>query len=348
VKTVWIDLDNAPHVLFFSPIIRHLEGDGHRVLVTVRDFGYTEDLARQAGLDVTCVGKHPGANLTRKALAIADRSVRLAAWTRGRNIDVAVSHGSRGLAVGATLARIPSLIMFDYEFVSTGLFSRLSTRLLLPEALRETAVGAGSRSEVRFYPGLKEEVYLGAGEPRLDLRSELGIADDRVVALLRPPATSAHYHHRDSEGVFQIVLDRVAADASAFGVVAPRTAEQAARVAAQLPDPASFHILEQPVDGPSLILASDLVVGGGGTMNREAAALGVPVFSIFSGPVGAIDRQLSEEGRLTLVRGPDDAARIALRANDRRNLAERMARLRERSRSLTRLVADEILDLATR
>ena len=299
MKTVWIDLDNAPHVLFFSPIIRHLEGGGHRVVVTVRDFGYTEVLARQAGLDITRVGRHPGANKALKALAIAHRAVRLAGWTRGRGVDVAVSHGSRGLAVGAYLARIPSLILFDYEFVSTGLFSGLSTRLLLPDALRDTAVGRTSTSEVRFYPGLKEEVYLGAGEPRLDLRTELGIPEDRVVALLRPPATSAHYHHRDSEGIFRIVLDRVASDASAFGVVAPRTAEQARRVADQLPDRASFRILEEPADGPSLILASDLVVGGGGTMNREAAALGVPVYSIFSGPVGAIDRQLAEDGRLT-------------------------------------------------
>ena len=65
-------------------------------------------------------------------------------------------------------------------------------------------------------------------------------------------------------------------------------------------------IPEHAVDGINLIWFSDLVVSGGGTMNREAAALGVPVYSIFRGKIGAVDRQLQQEGRLRLIESVED------------------------------------------
>ena len=65
-------------------------------------------------------------------------------------------------------------------------------------------------------------------------------------------------------------------------------------------------IPEKVVDGLNLIWNSDLVISGGGTMNREAAALGVPVYSIFRGKIGAVDRYLSENGRLTLIKNIED------------------------------------------
>ena len=48
---------------------------------------------------------------------------------------------------------------------------------------------------------------------------------------------------------------------------------------------------------------ADALVSAGGTMNREAAVLGTPVWSIFEGPLGAVDE-------LLVARGPaEDAAR---------------------------------------
>ena len=41
-------------------------------------------------------------------------------------------------------------------------------------------------------------------------------------------------------------------------------------------------------------------------MNREAAALGVPVYSIFRGTTGAVDKYLEEEGRLTMLKSVED------------------------------------------
>jgi uncharacterized protein len=77
-------------------------------------------------------------------------------------------------------------------------------------------------------------------------------------------------------------------------------------------------IPKQVLDGLNLIWHSDLVISGGGTMNREAAALGVPVYSIFRGTIGAVDHFLSGEHRLVLLESPADLApKLKVQRRDR-------------------------------
>ena len=47
-------------------------------------------------------------------------------------------------------------------------------------------------------------------------------------------------------------------------------------------------------------------------MNREAASLGVKVYSIFRGKTGAVDRHLSEAGRLRMIESPEEINEIKL------------------------------------
>ena len=77
-------------------------------------------------------------------------------------------------------------------------------------------------------------------------------------------------------------------------------------MAGELFESAKMLIPASAVDGPNLVWHSDLVISGGGTMNREAAALGVPVYSIFRGQIGAVDRHLSATGCLVLLEGVED------------------------------------------
>jgi hypothetical protein len=65
-------------------------------------------------------------------------------------------------------------------------------------------------------------------------------------------------------------------------------------------------IPDRVVEGPNLIWHSDFVISGGGTMNREAAALNVPVYSIFRGKTGAVDRYLVDKGLLTMIGKKED------------------------------------------
>ncbi|MEJ2722667.1 MAG: DUF354 domain-containing protein [bacterium] len=344
MRTVWIDLDNAPHVPFFAPLIEEFERRGHEVLVTVRDHGYTCALADQRGIRYTAVGRHAGKNMAMKVGGTLSRVWNLARWARGRRIDAAVSHGSRSLVIACAFLRIPTVTMYDYEFVSTSVFNKLSTKVLLPDILPESVtrqIGLhGNR--VAKYPGLKEEVYLGDIEPDRSILSEIGVSGDDVLIVVRPPATTAHYHNPLSERIMQMLLDRISSSEKTVGVVTPRTAAQAASIMKDLKDPGKFRVLEKPVNGLNLIAHSELVVGGGGTMNREAALLGVPVYSVFTGKIGTIDRALAERGRLVFVRTLDDVGRVVFEKRDRVDYAAETAARKVRSAELTAFICDEV------
>ncbi len=347
MASIWIDLDNAPHVPFFTPLISTLNENGHNVLVTVRDYGYTHNLIEQQGIPHTLIGRHSGKNPFLKVAGLSSRVLSLALWASGRKIDVAVSHGSRALVLASSLLRIPCVTMYDYEFVSTGIFNRLSSLVLLPDALPDELLASLHLSPDRIckYPGLKEEVYLGNFTPDRSVLDTLEVQQDEILIALRPPATAAHYHNPDSERIFQAVLDRISADPQAVGIVLPRTAEQAEVVRKSLKNPLNFRILSRPVHGLNLIWHCDLVVGGGGTMNRESALLGVPVYSLFMGKIGAIDRMLSEQGRLIMMRREEDVTRIKFEKREKPDLREQMDVWKARSTQLVEFISGEILKM---
>lgn len=344
MRTVWIDLDNAPHVPFFAPLIGELKNRGHQTLVTVRDHGYTCAIADQLAIDYTPVGRHPGKNLFMKVGGTLNRVAALTRWARGRQIDAAMSHGSRSLVIASTFLRIPCVTMYDYEFVSTAVFNKLSSKVLLPDILpdRLTKKIGLPDERVAKYPGLKEEVYLGDFEPDGAILDKLGVSGDDILVVVRPPATTAHYHNPLSEEIMQMLLDRISEAENVVGVVTPRTAEQGESIRRNLKNPGVFRVLTKPVNGLNLIAHSDLVVGGGGTMNREAALLGVPVFSVFTGKVGTIDRELAEHGQLVLVRNLEDVDLVVFAKRDKLDFAAQSEKRKARSAELAAFICDEL------
>ena len=305
---VWIDVTNSPHVPFFRPLVGLLDARGHEVTLTARDFAQTLELLEDAGLEHTVVGPpHGGASRAGKARAMASRLAALRRFARGRGFDVALSHASHELPLAARSLGIPSAYAFDYEFarVQHGLGCRAATRVVVPETIpqdRLDPLGARAR-KVRRYPGLKEEYYLDGFEADDRVLEALGVDRTRLLAVLRTPPEVSLYHLHGSP-LFTAVLERLGGDPSVQAVVLPRTAEQrAAASALRLP---SLLVPERAVDALSLVALADLVVSAGGTMNREAVALGTPVYTIFSGRMGAVDEQLVREGRLRLLDAPDD------------------------------------------
>jgi hypothetical protein len=159
------------------------------------------------------------------------------------------------------------------------------------------------------YPGLKEDVYIHRFQPDRSILSRLGISAEEVVVTLRPPATQAHYHSPESDLLFAETLRFLADKPHIRVVLLPRNAKQKKQLRkdwAALIAAGRVLIPEAPVNGLNLIWFSDLVISGGGTMSREAAALGVPVYSIFRGTIGAVDQSLAHQGRLTLIENPRD------------------------------------------
>jgi hypothetical protein len=305
---VWIDVSNSPQVPFFHPLVDLLHARGHDVDVTTREFAQTIELLSLHGIEYEVVGPpHGGAGAAGKARSMAGRLRELRRFARGRGFDIALSHASHELPMVARSLGIPSSYAFDYEFARTqhGLGCRAATRVVVPEAIPQSRLGRlGARaSKVRRYPGLKEEYYLYGFIPNSSVLDDLGIDRERVLVVVRTPPEVSLYH-RHGNPLFDDVLERLGTDPAIHVVVLPRTDEQRATVRRRgLP---SLIVPESAIDAQSLVALSDLVVSAGGTMNREAVALGVPVYTTFAGELGAVDEMLVGDGRLRVLDSAND------------------------------------------
>ncbi len=310
---VWIDLTNSPHVLVMRPVIELLRADGHEVRVTARDFAQTLALCERLGIEHEAIGHHRGERLGAKAVGLASRSTALVRWARadarahvGRGFDVALGHGSNDVSVAAALLRIPSSTMFDYEWatVQHNVNCRLARAVVVPDAIPpERLYRYGAKGKIRAYVGLKEEYYLADFEPHAAVLEELSLDRARPIVVVRTPPEVSLYHRFEND-LFAGVLDVLRAAAAERGVqpvVLPRVASQRAELAG-VP---GFVVPERAIDAQSLIAHADLVISAGGTMNREAVALGVPVYTTFEGRPGAVDERLIGEGRMRRLEDPE-------------------------------------------
>jgi uncharacterized protein len=305
-KKIWIDLDNSPHVPFFRPIIDELRRKGYEVFLTARDAYQVRELLKYYGVDGKVIGRHYGKHKILKAIGTCWRAVVLTAMVWKEKPDISVCHGSRGCLITSKVLGVPNLTLTDYEFTAT-VPSMRPTWVMVPSVV---AYGQGVDGPIIMkYPGIKEDVYLSRFTPDRNLRSRLGIPEDALLVTVRPPATEAHYHNPEAEVLLKAALDRFVGDPDARIVLLPRNKRQDAELREAWRDGlASGKILipDHVEDGMNLIWNSDLVISGGGTMNREAAAMRVPVYSIFRGKIGAVDRYLADEGRLVLLESVED------------------------------------------
>lgn len=310
---IWVDCTAAAHPLVLRPVIERLEARGHEVFVTAREYGQTLGILERLGIPYTAVGSHGGASTLGKGAALAGRSARLAWLVRRRRPDLALAHGSVDLAVVSALRHIPSVQMQDYEHAGwqRRISFRFARRVLVPEAIpleRLERIGA-TRAKLVQYPGLKEEYYLADFEPDPAVLGELGLDREKVLAVVRPPPETSEYHAPND--LYWRVIERLAGDGEVQAVAIPRTKRQAAEL--RRFNFANLRVPGRAVDAQSLIAHADLVVSAGGTMNREAVALGTPVFTTFAGRMGGVDERLIAEGRLRVL---EDANELPLRKRE--------------------------------
>ena len=302
---VWVDFTASAHPLVFRPLVRLLERQGHEVEITARDYAQTLQLISSHDMSATVLGRHGGRSPLGKYRQMRGRLRALRAWARGRRFDLALAHGSHELTMTARRLDIPSATTFDYEWawLQHQLGCRAATRVVVPESIppeRLARYGA-TPPRLRQYPGLKEEYYLADFEPDDAVLGEWRIDRGRVLVVLRPPPDVSLYH-RQSNPLFPLTLEHLGTLDDVHAFVIPRTEEQRDYVRSlELP---SVIVPDEAVDAQSLIAFSDVVVSAGGTMNREAAALGVPVYTTYGGRLGGVDEELIRQGRLRPLTDP--------------------------------------------
>jgi predicted glycosyltransferase len=282
-----------------------LEARGDEVEITAREYAQTLQLIEQHGMKATVIGHHGGRSRFGKARQLTSRLHALREWARGRDFDIALAHGSHELTMTARRLGIASSTTFDYEYawLQHELGCRAATKVVVPESIPpERLARYGARSpKLLAYPGLKEEYYLSDFEPNPRVLGAWQLDPARTLVVLRPPPDVSLYH-RHSNPLFPQTLQHLGRLDTVHAIVIPRTVEQRDYVRSlELP---SVIVPEQAVDAQSLIAYADLVVSAGGTMNREAAALGVPVYTTYGGRLGGVDEELIRRGRLRPLTDP--------------------------------------------
>jgi predicted glycosyltransferase len=302
---VWVDFTASAHPLVFRPLVERLQTQGHEVEITARDYAQTLQLIESHGMTATVIGHHGGRSAFGKAQQMRTRLRSLRKWAKPRGFDLALAHGSHELTMTARRLGIPSSSTFDYEraWLQHQLGCRAATRVVVPDSIppeRLKSYGAVP-PKLQQYPGLKEEYYLSDFEPDRAVLGDWSIDRAKVLVVLRPPPDVSLYH-RHSNPLFPMTLEHLGRLEDVHAFVIPRTEEQRDYVKSlELP---SVIVPERSVDAQSLIAFSDLVVSAGGTMNREAAALGVPVYTTYGGRLGGVDEQLIRDGRLRPLTDP--------------------------------------------
>jgi predicted glycosyltransferase len=310
-QKIWIDLDNSPHVPFFRPIIKELDKQGIKVVVTARDCFQVIGLAELFGLRYKKIGRHYGEKKILKIIGTIYRSLQLLPNAIHEKPSLSVSHGSRSQLIAAFLLGIPTVVIRDYEH-SKGVGFISPKWTIIPEAISNNAKSL-NEERILSYPGLKEDVYVFDYRPNPEIKKKLGLRERNIVVTIRPPATEAHYHNPESEKLFIATVDFLASVKNVCLVILPRNEIKQKRFVkkrwATECKSGKIIVPDFVVNGLDLIWYSDFVISGGGTMNREAAALGVPVYSIFRGKIGAVDQYLSDSGRLTLIKSVEEIER---------------------------------------
>jgi predicted glycosyltransferase len=307
-------------VLVFRPLVGLLRERGHEVEITTRDYGQTLQLLELHGLEATALGRHGGRSELGKARSLASRLRALRRWARPRKFDLALAHGSHELTLSARGLGIRSATTHDYEFalLQHHLGMRAATRVVVPDTIPEERLKRFGVKPPKLitYPGLKEEYYLADFEPDERVVDDLRIDRSRILVVLRPPPDVSQYH-RHGNPLFAQTLDSIGDMETVQAVVLPRTEEQRDYVTGL--GLSSVIVPDRAVDAQSLIAFADVVVSAGGTMNREAVALGVPVYTTFTGRLGGVDEELIRNGRLKTLTDPQtlDLRKRTDRSGDR-------------------------------
>jgi len=336
---IWFDLDNSPHVPLFIPVFNELKKRDVPFEITAREFAQTLELLKLWNIPHTAIGKHGGKSRIKKILNLYGRSNLLREYVANKRFTLAVSHGSRTQLLAANRMKIKSLLMMDYEYTESIIFNTYSTYLLVPRFIpddRLKSVGLNLNKVIR-YNGFKEELYLSSFIQDKDFRKTINVDNDSILIVIRPPGMLGNYHDERSEKLLIQAIKYFASGDKVHILIASRSQKDKDFINSNIEGYNNIRFLDKAVDGLQLVNSADLVVSGGGTMNRESALLGTKTYSIFTGKRPYLDEYLQSMGRLTFINNEEQIDQI------------KIERIREKSpypfnKNLAKEVTDIILE----
>ena len=292
---IWIDISNAPHVRFFKDVIKYLEAEGEDLIVTARQFGDIHKLMNMYDIDFISVGKH-GVSLYDKLRESTSRVYNLVDIIADERVDVALSKHSIELPRISFGLGIPSLYVLDNEhaLAANKLTLPLCDRIITPNKIdmwKLMKFGADPNTIIP-YNGTSELMHFKSFNYNDDVFKDLNLKlEHPKTILMRPEPSLASYLDADCrKSVLSPIVDDLKEHANIL--ILPRFKEQADIFEGI----DHVTILEPPVDTSSLMKKCDLVIGAGGTMNREAAILQTPVISCYPGETLSVDQYYIDYG----------------------------------------------------
>ncbi|MCI0716073.1 MAG: DUF354 domain-containing protein [Chlorobi bacterium] len=309
---IWFDLDNSPHVPLFIPVFNELKERNIPFEVTARDFAQTLELLGMRNIPHTAIGAHGGKSKINKIINLFERSSQLKKYAVGKNFKIALSHGSRTQLLAANKLHLKSILMMDYEFTERKIFNRYSTWLLIPKFIPDERLKSAGLNldKVIRYNGFKEELYLNSFVPGENFRNSISIDKNSILILIRPPGMLGNYHDEKSEGLLIHAINYFTSFNNAVVLISGRSQKDKDFINSNIGEKSNLRFLEKAVDGLELVYSADIVLSGGGTMNRESALLGAKTYSIFTARKPYLDEYLESLGRLTFIESKEQIDKI--------------------------------------
>lgn len=325
-KKVWIDVTNSPHAILFNPVILELKENNIDVLVTAREYAQTTDLLKEFDIEHALIGDHKGKSKIKKIGGMFDRTWKLYWFIRKENVDASLSMSSFTAMISSAMLDIPHMTLYDYEYtIGHHISYRFSDIVLTPRGVDEKLIKkyGSTPDNTVYYDGLKEQIYINhyvSDFVKLKrnteaIKKELKVPLNRIVILFRPEATMAHYQSNVNDLSMDLIKFLNKHEQKPIIIVLPRTNDQKNEY--ENLKLKNVIVPSKTYNGIELISLSDLIIGAGGTINREAAALNIPVYSIFQGgKLATIDKKLIEREEMVYIQSKRDFEKIIIEKNN--------------------------------
>ncbi|MDP7282644.1 MAG: DUF354 domain-containing protein [Candidatus Undinarchaeales archaeon] len=296
---LWIDLSNAPHVLFFRRLIKELQ-DEHELLITARKYGYLEDLIQKEGIDAQIIGEHAGKDNYGKLIASTDRIQELAKVVKEVNPDKFLcKYSVDGTRVASGL-NIPSVIAVDNDQSThqNNLMIPLADKCVLPECIEAKMKLLYGGTELISFNGVSEVSNISGVKPDKKVLDDLKLEEGKILTIRTGPLDAGYFNKKTNleKYITELTNDY---DIITF----PRNENDK-----KLFEKCGAKVSENGIDFYSLVYYSEAFLGEGGTMTREACLLGTPTISCYPQDLLEVDRLLIGK---KLMQHSQDIAQIA-------------------------------------